>query len=310
MTIQSFSVGQVLTAAQVNALQANDYNQTVSNKTASYTLVAADKGTRIAMSSTSATTITVNESLFSAGDTLFIQNLNSGVSTITAGTATVTTSASLALAQWEGGTLYFTSASAAIFFKSDGAPPAGGGMTLISETTASALSSLSLSGIAGTYKELYLVWEGIAHNASGNNFDIRLNNDSGANYAYGLFGIATNNSGTGIIDSESSNSGTSVVGAGGRYSTFGDDGNGGTLVENSMGWLRISNYASTSKYKHYMGNWWNYDVNGGNTGRNACVVQGVYKSASAVTSIDVVRTLGASTFSNAANTSIRLYGLS
>jgi hypothetical protein len=121
MSIQSFSVGQVLTAAQVNALQANDYNQTVSNKTASYTLVATDKGTRIAMSSTSATTITVNTSLFSAGDTLFIQNLNTGVTTITAGTATVTTSASLALAQWEGGTLYFTSASAAIFFKSDGA---------------------------------------------------------------------------------------------------------------------------------------------------------------------------------------------
>jgi hypothetical protein len=121
MAIQSFSVGQVLTAAQVNALQANDYNQTVSNKIASYILVAADKGTRITMSSTSATTITVNTDLFSAGDTLFIQNLNTGVSTITAGTATVTTSASLALAQWEGGTLYFTSPSAAIFIKGAGA---------------------------------------------------------------------------------------------------------------------------------------------------------------------------------------------
>jgi len=130
MAIQSFSVGQVLTAAQVNALQANDYNQTVNAKTASYTLVATDKGTRITMSSTSATTITVNTSLFSAGDTLFIQNLNSGVSTITAGTATVTTASSLALAQWEGGTLYFTSASAAIFFKSDGAAAGGGGKVL------------------------------------------------------------------------------------------------------------------------------------------------------------------------------------
>jgi len=130
MAIQSFSVGQVLTAAQVNALQANDYNQTVNAKTASYTLVAADKGTRITMSSTSATTITVNTSLFSAGDTLFIQNLNTGVTTITAGTATVTTASSLALAQWEGGTLYFTSASAAIFFKSDGAAAGGGGKVL------------------------------------------------------------------------------------------------------------------------------------------------------------------------------------
>jgi len=147
MAIQSFSVGQVLTAAQVNALQANDYNQTVSNKTASYTLVAADKGTRVTMSSTSATTITVNNSLFSAGDTLFIQNLNSGVSTITAGTATVTTSASLALAQWEGGTLYFTSASAAIFFKSAGAAAGGGGKVLqvVQGTTSTDLTTTSTS---------------------------------------------------------------------------------------------------------------------------------------------------------------------
>jgi hypothetical protein len=311
MAKQTFSVGQTLTAAQMTSLQQTAMlGGAASAKTASYTLVAADAGSAISMSNAGATTITVNTALFAAGDTVHITNLGAGVCTITAGTATVNSSASLALAQYESGFLDFTSTSAAIFVKGAGAAAASGGMTLISETTASALSSLSLSGIADTYKELYLVWEGIKADASGNNFDIRLNNDSGANYAYGLFGIATNNSGTGIIDSDSSNSGTSVVGAGGRYSAFGDDGNGGTLVENSMGWLRISNYASASKYKHYMGNWWNYDVNGGNTGRNACVVQGVYKSTSAVTSIDVVRTVGASTFSNAANTSIRLYGLS
>ena len=120
MAIQDFTAGQVLTAAQMDALQANDYNQTVSNKTASYTLVAADKGTRVVMSNAGATTITVNDSLFAAGDTLFIQNIGAGTCTITAGTATVTTASSLALAQWGGGTLYFTSASAAIFFSGAG----------------------------------------------------------------------------------------------------------------------------------------------------------------------------------------------
>ena len=125
MAKQSFVTGQVLTAQQVNDLQTNDFNQTVSAKTASYTLVAADKGTRITMSSTSATTITVNTGLFAAGDTLFIQNLNTGISTITAGTATVVTSASLALAQHEGGTLYFTSAGDATFFKAAGAAASG-----------------------------------------------------------------------------------------------------------------------------------------------------------------------------------------
>lgn len=150
MAIQSFSVGQVLTAAQVNALQANDYNQTVNAKTASYTLVAADKGTRITMSSTSATTITVNTSLFSAGDTLFIQNLNTGVTTITAGTATVTTASSLALAQWEGGTLYFTSTSAAIFIKGAGAAAGGGGKVL---QVVQATSSTQISKANDTYSD-------------------------------------------------------------------------------------------------------------------------------------------------------------
>jgi hypothetical protein len=186
MAIQSFSVGQVLTAAQVNALQVNDYNQTVSNKTASYTLVAADKGTRITMSSTSATTITVNDSLFSAGDTLFIQNLNSGVSTITAGTATVTTSASLALAQWEGGTLYFTSASAAIFFKSDGAAAsaAGANWTLLNSggTALTGAQTVTISSVpTGTDKIMVLVANGSSASAS-SYIQVRLNTDTGSNY--------------------------------------------------------------------------------------------------------------------------------
>ena len=46
MAIQDFTAGQILTAAQMDALQANDYNQTVSTKTDNYVLVAADKGTR------------------------------------------------------------------------------------------------------------------------------------------------------------------------------------------------------------------------------------------------------------------------
>lgn len=116
MAKQTFTTGQVLTAAQMTALQANDYNWTVSAKTASYVLVATDAGTRITMNSSSATTVTVNTALFTAGDTLEIINIGTGACTVTAGTATVTTAGSLALTQWESGVLYFTSTSAAIFF--------------------------------------------------------------------------------------------------------------------------------------------------------------------------------------------------
>ncbi len=131
-----------MTAAQMDSLQANDYNWTVSTKTASYVLVATDKGTRVVMNAAGATTITVNTSLFSAGDTLFIQNIGAGTCTITAGTATVTTAGSLALSTWAGGTLYFTSASAAIFF-SGSAPAYGTATGGIGAPTAVTISSVN-----------------------------------------------------------------------------------------------------------------------------------------------------------------------
>ena len=118
MAKQSFSVGQVLTAAQMTSLQQTAMlGGAASAKTANYTLVAADAGTAISMTSTSATTITVNTGLFADGDTVQITNLGTGVCTITAGTATINTSASLTLAQYESGTLDFVSASSAIFIK-------------------------------------------------------------------------------------------------------------------------------------------------------------------------------------------------
>lgn len=116
MAKQTFTTGQVLTAAQQNSLQANDFNQTVSVKTANYSLLAADKGTRIEFNTSGSVTCTVNSGEFDAGDTLIIQNRGAGTATITAGTATVNTSASLALAQYSAGTLYFVSDSAALFF--------------------------------------------------------------------------------------------------------------------------------------------------------------------------------------------------
>ena len=150
MAKQSFSVGQVLTAAQMTSLQQTAMlGGAASAKTANYTLVAADAGTGISMSSTSATTVTVNTGLFAAGDTVQITNLNTGVCTITAGTATVNTSASLALAQYESGTLYFTSASASIFIKGAGASAAGGGKVLqvvqATTTTATTIASTSFT---------------------------------------------------------------------------------------------------------------------------------------------------------------------
>jgi len=117
MAKQTFTTGQVLTAAQMTSLQQTAMGGGAPvTKTGSYVLTAADAGTVIQMNAAGATTITVNTSLFSAGDSVFIQNIGAGTCTITAGTATVTTSGSLSLGQWEGGQLYFTSTGASIFW--------------------------------------------------------------------------------------------------------------------------------------------------------------------------------------------------
>ena len=145
MAKQTFTTGQVLTAAQMTSLQQTAMLGGAANaKVASYVLVAADAGTAISMSNASATTITANTGLFAAGDIVTIINLGAGVCTITAGTATVATSGSLALAQNQGGVLRFTSASAAIFLQF--ATPASGDIEGIVTGTDSGLSGGATSG--------------------------------------------------------------------------------------------------------------------------------------------------------------------
>ncbi len=137
MAKQTFTTGQVLTAAQMTSLQQTAMlGGAASAKTASYVLVAADAGDAITMSNAGATTITANTGLFATGDIVTIINIGVGACTITAGTATVTTSGSLVLAQNQGGVLRFTSPSAAIFLQF--ATPASGdieGVTVTSPIT-------------------------------------------------------------------------------------------------------------------------------------------------------------------------------
>ena len=122
MAKQTFTTGQVLSAAQMTSLQQTAMGGgSTTAKIASYVLVAADAGTVVQMNSASATTITVNTALFAAGDSVQIQNIGAGVCTVTAGTATVSTSATLALKQYDSGDLYFNTTSAAFFFSTDAA---------------------------------------------------------------------------------------------------------------------------------------------------------------------------------------------
>jgi hypothetical protein len=182
------------------------------------------------------------------------------------------------------------------------ATPASGGMTLISETVASANASIDFTSISGSYKQLHLFWDGVYHDGSNSGFGIRFNSDSGSNYStYGIrFANATAASFGGDEDS------ITPTGSG-VYYPFGYDINvsGNRAVSGS---LIIDNYASTTKYKHFAGEW--QFTESFVASRTVAPLLGYYKSTSAITSINIFRATGATTMSNLANTTIRLYGVS
>jgi hypothetical protein len=180
------------------------------------------------------------------------------------------------------------------------APAASGGITLITETTASALSSLTFGSIPSTYKELLLVWDGLACSDASTRFEIRLNNNSGTVYFNKLFsftasGTLTTNSGTALGANE--NATMAMVNT-----------NPSSLDQRWAGTLRIYNYSSATKKKRY-----DYQTAGYNNSTGAPrggSIIGTFDSTTAISSIDIFRGNGSGTFSNATDTSIRLYGIS
>lgn len=195
MAKQTFTTGQVLTAAQMTSLQQTAMGGgSATAKTASYTLVAADAGTTVIMNSASSTTITVNTALFAAGDTVLIVNQGAGVCTITAGTATVSAAGSLVLSQYETGQLYFLSASAAIFTEYIQTVANAKVLQVVSATTSTTVSNstttyadtgltVTITPTLATSKILVLVSQnGIAKTAGSalNAMRLRLNRDATA----------------------------------------------------------------------------------------------------------------------------------
>ena len=265
MAKQTFTTGQVLTAAEMTALQANDYNQTVTAKTASYVLLAADAGTRITMSNAGATTITVNTSLFTAGDTLFITNIGAGACTITAGTATVSTASSLVLAQYASGQLYFTSTGVAIFEKYD---TAGGGSLTLLQTLSCTTSSTTSAAIVGTYKSIYI--EFVGGQLNGEQIQLRFNSDASGLYYTGQAGGVANQAMTATAITLS-------------YQ------NVGNVATNLMA-LTIPNYANTTTHKIVQAYGMSY--NGTDYMINNLV--GAWRSTSAITTVTFKSSVGAS----------------
>jgi len=176
-------------------------------------------------------------------------------------------------------------------------PAAGGGLTLISETVASASSAIDFTSISGSYKQLLLVWAGVKHSATGSAFGLRLNADSASNYKnQGMYAV---NVGFGT----ESDSKTSIFIGGNDYMPFGQN---GFYAEAPTGYILIDNYSSTTKAKTYYGQWAYYD---GTYTRVTPNFNGYYDSATAITQVNIFRATGSQTLTNNTNTTIRLYGV-
>jgi hypothetical protein len=93
MARQTFTAGAVLTAAQVNTLQASVWSDDVNTQTGTtYTLVLADAGKQVTLSNASAVTVTVplNSSVaYTIGTRILLLNLGVGTVTV-AGSGGVT----------------------------------------------------------------------------------------------------------------------------------------------------------------------------------------------------------------------------
>jgi len=104
-----WTAGDVLTAAQMLALQNSVWQDDVNAQVASYTLVLTDQGKQVTMTVVGANTLTVppNASVaFVIGTRIFIYMMGAGVTTLTAGAGVTLSSApSLAMAQYQVATL-------------------------------------------------------------------------------------------------------------------------------------------------------------------------------------------------------------
>jgi hypothetical protein len=177
------------------------------------------------------------------------------------------------------------------------ATPSSGGMTLISETTASALSSLTYSSL-GSYKQLLLIWSQVNYSANGV-IGLRFNNNTGSVYTTQT---AANVDGAGTTDFRTSAYIEPV------WSLFGQSVTQTTTANRGNGFILIDNYTSTTKYKTFNGraNW--RDNQYGNV--ISVDFTGSFNDTTAITTIDIYQHTSTPTFTNQTGGSFRLYGLS
>jgi hypothetical protein len=139
--------------------------------------------------------------------------------------------------------------------------PSAGGMTSLASGNLSGSSSISITSISGSYNELIVSVSGATDAAGGSNMHVRFNSDTGTNYQWS--GVRTDSN---VLLNESND--TRI-----RLSP------GASTASTQSAWLNIPNYASTAKYKTATGP--------GNNQTSGAFIVGLWKSSSAITSIQI-----------------------
>jgi hypothetical protein len=177
------------------------------------------------MNVSTSSTVTINTSLFSAGDTLVIQNIATNATVVTAGTATVSTAGSLSIPQFGSGTLYFTSASAAIFYPSAG-PTASSGLTFIAGSNLTGSSVTFSNCFSATYDTYFIAILGVLVASATSQLNMRLGGSTTLTYntsyhtpasGYTNFSSATNGSIVVLAGTNTTEHANSVITIGGPF---------------------------------------------------------------------------------------------
>lgn len=177
--------------------------------------------------------------------------------------------------------------------------PSGGGTTLITDVQLNASTGYDFSSIPGTYKNLVLTFSGLNIAALSTNFGLRFNNNANAVYEnYTQYQESPASAPTSYSSLDT------VV----NDTFFGNQTTSGNQYQSARGSITIYDYASTNRTKFYSAQVAHYSNNNSRT--NFINIIGNFNSTTPITSLNIVRFTGTSTITNAANTSIRLYGVS
>ena len=166
-------------------------------------------------------------------------------------------------------------------------PAGGGGMTLLSTTSLTG-STTSITGISGSYKNLYIVMSGLTSSAAGTT-DLRFNNNSGSVYFRAVVEFFPANTKTESFTTET------LVSTPWNYATAPSDANNITVID-------IYNYASSSTYKLFeiLG----YQLRNSPSEKYLNTNRGVFESNTTIDRIDFIRSSG--TFSTG---TVLIYGV-